>query len=48
MSAPHLAKGTTPGFSVIDVASRKRVRLIEPAQGNPRSDFHGIAVRTFK
>ena len=48
MSAPHLAKGTTPGFSVIDVATRKKVRTVEPAQGNPRSDFHGIAVRMLK
>jgi DNA-binding beta-propeller fold protein YncE len=44
-SAPHVAVGTTPGFSVVDIAERRLVRLVEPAKGNPDSDFHGIGVR---
>ncbi len=44
-SAPHLAVGTTPGFSVVDVDERRLLRLVEPAKGNPDSDFHGIGVR---
>ncbi len=44
-SAPHVAVGTTPGFSVVDIRERRLVRLIEPAKGNPESDFHGIGVR---
>lgn len=35
----------TPGFAVIDLRTRKLVRTIEPAQGEPKSDFHGIGVR---
>lgn len=45
MTMPHVAVGETPGFAVIDRASRQIVRLVEPAQGNENSDFHGIAVR---
>jgi DNA-binding beta-propeller fold protein YncE len=45
VSAPHVAKGTTPGFSVVNIAERKLVRMIEPAKGNEKSDFHGIGVR---
>jgi DNA-binding beta-propeller fold protein YncE len=45
MSAPHVAAGTTPGFAVVNVTQRELVRVIEPAQGNERSDPHGIAVR---
>jgi DNA-binding beta-propeller fold protein YncE len=41
----HVAVGETPGFSVIDVRERRVVRTVEPAQGDERSDFHGIAVR---
>ncbi len=44
-SAPHVAVGTTPGFSVVDIRERRLVRLVEPAKGNPDSDFHGIGVR---
>jgi DNA-binding beta-propeller fold protein YncE len=46
--AVHVAEGTTPGFAVIDVASREVVDLVEPAKGTDdeeQSDFHGIGVR---
>lgn len=46
VTMPHVAVGETPGIAVIDRASRQMVRLVEPARGNPASDFHGIAVRT--
>ena len=45
VTMPHVAEGETPGFSVIDIETRELLRLVEPAQGNPASDFHGIAVR---
>jgi DNA-binding beta-propeller fold protein YncE len=45
VSMPHIAKGTTPGFTVVSVSDRKVVRHIQPAQGNDKSDFHGIGVR---
>jgi DNA-binding beta-propeller fold protein YncE len=45
VSAPHVAVGTTPGFSVVDIAGRELVMLIEPAAEEPESDFHGIGVR---
>jgi YVTN family beta-propeller protein len=45
VTMPHVAVGETPGFAVIDRATRAIVRLVEPAQGNEISDFHGIAVR---
>lgn len=45
VTMPHLAVGETPGFAVVDVRSRRVLRLVEPAKGNDRSDFHGIAVR---
>jgi DNA-binding beta-propeller fold protein YncE len=48
VSAPHLAKGTTPGFSVVSISQRKLVRIVEPAKGNEKSDFHGIGVRQLK
>jgi DNA-binding beta-propeller fold protein YncE len=48
VSAPHLAKGTTPGFSVVNIAERKLIKLIEPAKGNEKSDFHGIGVRRIR
>lgn len=48
VSAPHLAKGTTPGFSVVSIKDRKLVRIVEPAKGNDKSDFHGIGVRVIK
>lgn len=44
-SGPHAIAGDTPGVSVIDVATREIVTLIEPDEGNPRSDFHGIGLR---
>ncbi len=45
VTMPHLAVGETPGIVVLDVATRTRVRLLEPAKGDDRSDFHGVAVR---
>jgi len=45
VTMPHLAVGETPGVAVFDVRQRTLVRLLEPARGNPKSDFHGIAVR---
>ncbi len=45
ISAPHVAEGSTPGFSVIDIASRELVQIVQPAAGNSDSDFHGIATR---
>ncbi|TVP59825.1 MAG: hypothetical protein EA351_01240 [Gemmatimonadales bacterium] len=45
VTMPHVAVGETPGFSVFDIATREKLRLVEPARGNPASDFHGIAVR---
>ncbi|WP_416140703.1 YncE family protein [Halomonas sp. HK25] len=46
VSMPHMAQGETPGFAVIDVATREVVSIIQPAEGDPQSDFHGIGVRT--
>ena len=45
VSAPHVAEGTTPGFSVVDIANRELVEIVQPAADNPDSDFHGIATR---
>jgi hypothetical protein len=45
VTAAHVAKGKTPGFAVIDVAERKLIKVIQPAEGNEKSDFHGIGVR---
>ena len=46
--AAHVATGETPGFSVINTATRKKVALIQPAPMADRqaSDFHGINVRS--
>lgn len=48
VSMPHMAKGETPGFAVIDVESRKLLEVIQPAPNNPASDFHGIGVRVVR
>lgn len=45
VSAPHVAVGSTPGFSVVDVAARALVTLVQPNADDPASDFHGIGVR---
>ncbi len=45
VTMPHVAVGETPGIAVIDRVTREIVRLVEPASGDPASDFHGIAVR---
>ncbi|WP_163378451.1 YncE family protein [Cyclobacterium sp. SYSU L10401] len=46
--AAHVATGETPGFSVINTANRKKVKVIQPAPIEDResSDFHGIKVRS--
>ncbi len=48
VTAPHLAKGTTPGIAVVNIRDRKLIRIVEPAKGNEKSDFHGIGVRVIK
>ena len=45
ISSPHVAVGTTPGFSVVDIANRELVEIVQPAGDDPDSDFHGIATR---
>jgi DNA-binding beta-propeller fold protein YncE len=45
LTGPHAVAGDTPGFSVIDVASRALVEVVQPAEGDEASDFHGIGVR---
>ncbi|MEX2565305.1 MAG: hypothetical protein WD431_05145 [Cyclobacteriaceae bacterium] len=46
--AAHVATGDTPGFSVINTASRKKIKVIQPAptEDLEASDFHGIKVRS--
>jgi DNA-binding beta-propeller fold protein YncE len=48
VSMPHIAKGPTPGFSLVSIPERKLLRHVQPAPGNDRSDFHGIGVRPIK
>jgi DNA-binding beta-propeller fold protein YncE len=48
VTMPHVAVGETPGIAVIDRSSREMIRLVEPARGDPASDFHGIAVRPLR
>jgi DNA-binding beta-propeller fold protein YncE len=48
VTMPHVAVGETPGIAVIDRVSRELIRLVEPARGDPASDFHGIAVRPLR
>lgn len=48
VTMPHLAVGETPGVAVFDVRTRRQVRLLEPAKGNAKSDFHGIAIRLWR
>ena len=45
VSAPHIAMGSTPGFSVVDIASRELIELVQPNPNDDASDFHGIGVR---
>ncbi|AUX08105.1 cell surface glycoprotein [Halalkaliarchaeum desulfuricum] len=42
---PHAATGVNPGVAVMDVETRERVNLLQPAGDNPDADFHGIGVR---
>jgi DNA-binding beta-propeller fold protein YncE len=48
VTMPHVAVGETPGIAVFDARSRTMLRLVEPAKGDPKSDFHGIAVRPLR
>jgi hypothetical protein len=48
VSAPHVAVGETPGFAVIDIAERTLLQVVQPAEGNENSDFHGIGVRVIE
>ncbi len=45
VSAAHVAEGDTPGFSVLSLEDGSLVDVIQPDEGNPDSDFHGIGVR---
>jgi DNA-binding beta-propeller fold protein YncE len=45
VSAPHIAIGETPGFSVVSIPERRLIEVIQPAADDERSDFHGIGVR---
>jgi DNA-binding beta-propeller fold protein YncE len=45
LSGPHSIAGPTPGFAVIDVATGEVTEVVEPAEGDDASDFHGIGVR---
>jgi DNA-binding beta-propeller fold protein YncE len=45
VTMPHVAVGETPGFAVVDIAGRELIEVIQPAQDDPKSDFHGIGVR---
>jgi DNA-binding beta-propeller fold protein YncE len=45
ITAPHVAVGETPGFAVIGIKDRALQRIIQPAEDNDQSDFHGIGVR---
>jgi DNA-binding beta-propeller fold protein YncE len=48
VTMPHMAKGKTPGFAVVSIPERKMIKLVQPAEGNEKSDFHGIGVRLIK
>ena len=43
-SGPHAIAGTRPGISIVDVATREIVTILEPAKGVEESDFHGIGL----
>ena len=45
VTAPHVAVGETPGFAVVSIPDRTLVQIVQPAEGNEQSDFHGIGVR---
>jgi DNA-binding beta-propeller fold protein YncE len=45
ITAPHVAVGDTPGFAVVGIRDRALRQIIQPAEGNEQSDFHGIGVR---
>jgi hypothetical protein len=45
VTMPHVAVGQTPGFAVVDIAGRELIEVIQPAQADPKSDFHGVGVR---
>jgi DNA-binding beta-propeller fold protein YncE len=45
VTAHHVAVGETPGFAVVSIRDRRLLRVVQPAAGNEKSDFHGIGVR---
>ncbi len=45
LSGPHAIRGSSPGVSVIDVATRRLVEIVLPEPDLARSDFHGIGLR---
>ena len=45
VSAPHVAVGSTPGFSVMDVETRELISVVQPDSASPESDFHAIGLR---
>jgi len=45
VTAPHVAKGKTPGVAVVSIPERKLIKVVQPAEGDEKSDFHGIGVR---
>jgi len=48
VTMPHVAEGETPGFSVVEIPTRRLLHVVEPDPGNRASDFHGIAVRVIR
>jgi DNA-binding beta-propeller fold protein YncE len=48
VTAAHVAKGETPGFAVVSVPERKLLKVVQPAEGDEKSDFHGIGVRVLR
>jgi DNA-binding beta-propeller fold protein YncE len=48
VTAHHVAVGETPGFAVVNVSDRSLVQVVQPAEGNEQSDFHGIGVRVIQ
>jgi DNA-binding beta-propeller fold protein YncE len=45
VTAHHVAVGETPGFAVVSVPERRLIGIVQPAEGDVTSDFHGIGVR---
>ncbi|MSU90373.1 hypothetical protein GE300_12215 [Rhodobacteraceae bacterium 2CG4] len=45
VTAAHVATGETPGFAVVSIPDRTLIEVVQPAEGNDQSDFHGIGIR---